>query len=125
MTPQPQRRCVLVVDDDADIRDLLRMLFEWDDFEVLEASSGPEAVACVLGQEPEFIVLDHLMPGMSGEKVAPVLRSLVPNARIVAFSGTLEDKPSWADAFLNKERISEIASFATALWPTAAVALDA
>jgi CheY-like chemotaxis protein len=91
-----QRSSVLVVDDDAEIRDLLRLLFELDDFDVTEASSGPAAVACVLRQEPDFIVLDLMMPDITGDKVAPILRSLVPEARIVAFSAALENKPSWA-----------------------------
>ena len=106
--PFPYGNSVLIVDDDPNVRDFLRLLFEFEDFEVTDAASGPEALACALRQEPEVIVLDQMMPGMSGDKVAPVLRTLVPDARIVAFSASLEEKPDWADAFLNKDRIAEI-----------------
>ena len=106
---------VLIVDDDVETRNVLRLLFEMEDFEVTEASSGPAAVACALRQDPEFIVLDYLMPDMTGDKVAPVLRTLAPDARIVAFSASLDEKPAWADAFLNKERIAEISALLTAL----------
>lgn len=106
---------VLIVDDDPNVRDFLRLLFEFEDFEVTDAASGPEALACALRQEPEVIVLDQMMPGMNGDKVAPVLRTLVPDARIVAFSASLEERPDWADAFLNKERIADISPLLRAL----------
>ena len=107
-TGRIQRPSVLVVDDDDDVRQVLRLLFEFDDFEVTEASSGPEALARVLRDDPDFIVLDQQMPGMTGNKVAPVLRTLVPDARIVAFSAVLDEKPEWADSFLNKDRVGEV-----------------
>ena len=114
----PQTRpAVLIVDDDVEVRHVLRLLFELDDFEVTEANSGPEAVARAIRDDPEFIVLDYMMPGATGDKVAPVLRSLVPEARIVAFSSMLEEKPKWADAFLNKARVEEISAFLMALLP--------
>ena len=106
---------VLIVDDDAYIRDVLRLVFEIDGFEVAEASCGTDALTCALRESFEFIVLDYLMPGMAGDKVAPVLRTLVPDARIVAFSASLDEKPEWADAFLNKERIDEISDLLTRL----------
>jgi CheY-like chemotaxis protein len=106
---------VLIVDDDENIRYALRLLFEFEDFQVTEAASGPEAVARALRDDPGFVVLDYMMPGMTGEKTAGLLRSVVPDARIVAFSAILDDKPVWADAFLNKERISEIAPLLTNL----------
>lgn len=121
ITDRPPRRksSVLVVDDDVDVRDVLRLFFELEDFEVTEAASGPEAVAFALRHDPEFILLDYLMPGMTGDKVAPVLRTVAPDARIVAFSANLDEKPMWADAFLNKARISEVAAVLTSLLPVA------
>jgi DNA-binding NarL/FixJ family response regulator len=107
---------VLIVDDDEEIRHALRLLFELEDFDVRgEASNGPEAVALAIKHEPEFIILDYLMPGMKGDETAGLLRTLVPRARIVAFSAILDSKPGWADAFLNKERISEIAPLLTSV----------
>ena len=115
-TGRIQRPTVLVVDDDDDVRQILRLLFEFDDFEVTEAASGPEALARALRDDPDFIVLDHQMPGMAGSKVAPVLRALVPEARIVAFSAVLEEKPEWADSYLNKERVGEVSDHLVSLW---------
>jgi two-component system, chemotaxis family, chemotaxis protein CheY len=107
---------VLIVDDDDEIRHVLRLLFEFEDFEVIgEAESGIDAVRQTMVNEPDLVILDYLMPRMDGEATAGLLRSLVPEVRIVVFSAILEEKPEWADAYLNKERISEIAPMLTAL----------
>lgn len=100
---------VLIVDDDEDIRDALRLLFE-DEYDVVgSAADGAEALALAPELKPDVIVLDEFMPRMSGAEAAAPLRGLLPSARIVAFSAVLDSKPSWADAFLNKARIDEIA----------------
>ena len=106
---------ILIVDDDPEIRHVLRALFEFDGFEVVgTATDGVEALPLAIKHEPDFVVLDYRMPRMNGAKTAEILRGIVPNAKIVAFSGMLGEKPLWADAFLNKERISEVAPFLSA-----------
>lgn len=106
---------ILVVDDDPEIRHLLATLFEIDGFEVVgEASDGVEAVPLALKHEPDFVILDYRMPRMNGPKTAEVLRGIIPEAKIVAFSAMLEAKPAWADAYLNKERIIEMAPLLSA-----------
>lgn len=101
---------VLIVDDDDEIRDLLALLFEGEDFEIVgEASDGANAVAMTVRQRPDFIVLDYMMPGMKGDETAHLLRAIAPDSRIVAFSAVLTEKPEWADAFLDKSRVTEIA----------------
>ena len=101
---------VLIVDDDDQIRYLLRMLFETEGFEVVgEASDGPNGLALAMRHEPDFIILDYLMPGMDGAETARCLKVMAPGSRIVAFSAILTKKPEWADAFLDKERVVEVA----------------
>jgi CheY-like chemotaxis protein len=107
---------VLIVDDESDIRYLLRLLFELGEFRVVgEACNGAEAVALALSGKPDFVVLDYWMPGGTGDGAAATLRGILPEVRIVAFSAVLEEKPDWADAFLNKDKISEIAPFIMSL----------
>jgi CheY-like chemotaxis protein len=66
---------VLVVDDAADIRLLLRITLERAGLEVREASSGTEALRLVEGsQEPEVVVLDVQMPDMSGWDTLSAIR---------------------------------------------------
>jgi two-component system chemotaxis response regulator CheY len=103
-------RTVLIVDDDEDVRDALRLLFEFEGYEVVgEAPSGLQAVGPAIEHQPDFIILDYLMPEMNGNRAAEMLRGVAPDTRIVAFSAILEAKPKWADAYLNKSRIGDIA----------------
>ncbi len=102
-------KSILIVDDDENVRHVLRMLFEYEGYLVTgEAEDGIEAVMLARTSQPRFIVLDQAMPGMTGEKTSEVLRALCPETRIVAFSAFLNQKPEWADAFLNKDRIVDI-----------------
>ncbi len=115
------RRTVLIVDDDEDIRDALRLLFTLEGFEVVgEAADGMEAVRIAERHQPAFVILDYRMPLLNGEATARLLRSSTPRSRIVAFSAVLEAKPYWADAYLNKDRISEIAPLVERLVAAAA-----
>jgi hypothetical protein len=50
------------------------------------------------------------MPTLNGAAAADALRLLSPGSRIVAFSAALEEKPVWADAYLNKGHILEMKS---------------
>ena len=103
-------RSVLIVDDEVEIRHALRLLFETEGFTVVgEAADGNAAIDLATELEPSFIVLDYSMPGMKGSDAAVEIRKVVPESRIVAFSALLDSKPAWADAYLNKDRISEIA----------------
>lgn len=100
---------VLIVDDDVEIRHVLRLLCETNDLEVVgEAQNGVEAVTIALREQPDFVILDYMMPRLDGEGTAEILRTIAPEAKIVAFSAVLEEKPEWADAYLNKERVSEL-----------------
>lgn len=112
-------RSVLIVDDDEDVRDALRLLFELEDFEVVgEAPNGLDAIPMVLQRRPQVVVIDYLMPLMNGATLAQVVRGVSPDTKIVAFSAVLTSQPAWADAYLSKERINDIAPLITHLIPT-------
>ncbi len=112
-------RTVVIVDDDEDIRDALRLLFELEDFEVVaEAANGLDAIPLVLQHRPQVVVIDYLMPLMNGATLAQVVKGVSPDTKIVAFSAVLQSKPAWADAYLSKERIQDVAPLITALIPT-------
>lgn len=65
---------VLVVDDEKDIRDLLRYNLEKEGYEVLSAANGPEALR-EAEKQPDVIVLDVMMPGYDGREVMRRLKS--------------------------------------------------
>ena len=67
---------ILIVDDDREIRDVLRVLLTGERFEVAEASSGEEALA-YLAEHPggvDLVILDVMMEGISGYHVCLQLR---------------------------------------------------
>lgn len=65
---------VLVVDDHADIRRLIRMTLDFEDFEVREAPDGPQALAVLQGWTPDAILIDVMMPGMDGFTLCRTIR---------------------------------------------------
>lgn len=102
-------RSVLIVDDDPDIRDVLRLHCELQGFPVVaEAANGRGGIELAELHRPSFVLLDHRMPGMDGEETATHIRAVHPEVKIIAFSGILWDRPSWADGFLAKDRIAEV-----------------
>ena len=110
MITRTTHRKVLIVDDDPGVRHVLRLILEIEDFDVVgEAVDGIEAVPQAVAYQPDFILLDEQMPNRTGEETAAMLRNIVPAARIIAFSAILEAKPAWADAFLEKQNINDVA----------------
>ena len=104
------RGTVLIVDDSVEIRDLVTRLLKKEGFEVVGgAATSEEALSLADQHKPNFVLLDFLMPQMNGAQLAPLLREKAPDARIIAFSGFLADKPNWADDFLDKRKMSDVA----------------
>jgi two-component system nitrate/nitrite response regulator NarL len=83
----PKKR-VLLVDDTPVVRSLVRHLIELEpDFEISgEAENGRDAVEKAENLKPDLIILDLVMPVMSGLDAAPLLRKLLPNTRIILFT---------------------------------------
>jgi putative two-component system response regulator len=66
---------VLVVDDDESMRALLQRQMELDGYRVLAAADGAQAMEMAEGEPPDVVLLDALMPGVDGFKVAEQLKS--------------------------------------------------
>jgi DNA-binding response OmpR family regulator len=69
------RHRVLVVDDEAPIRTLVRGYLEVEGFEVREAETGPAAVADVRDWDPELVILDVMLPGFDGVEACRQIRT--------------------------------------------------
>jgi two-component system nitrogen regulation response regulator NtrX len=78
---------ILVADDEADIRSSLRMILEYEGFELAEAGSGPEAIKKVEALHPDAALLDIKMPGMDGLEALAELRRREPELPVVMISG--------------------------------------
>jgi two-component system nitrate/nitrite response regulator NarL len=83
----PKKR-VLLVDDTPVVRSLVRHLIELEpDFEISgEAENGRDALEKAENLKPDLIILDLVMPVMTGLDAAPLLRKLLPNTRIILFT---------------------------------------
>lgn len=81
---------VVLVDDVADIRLLLRLTLEDDPrFEIVgEAWNGRDAVDRATDLTPDVMLLDLMMPVMSGLEAIPLIATESPNTRVIAYSGS-------------------------------------
>ncbi len=78
---------ILVIDDESAIRDSLKMVLEYEGYEVMQAATGEEGVKLVEREAPDLVFLDIKMPGMDGMEVLQKLKHMVDNTPIVVFSG--------------------------------------
>jgi len=87
----PQRRMktagrsILMIDDDPDQREITRKIIQANGYEFAEASTGEEGLRALLQSRPDLVLLDYMMPGMSG---AEVLQELVGNPTYKGISET-------------------------------------
>lgn len=65
---------VLIADDEAQIREILRVYFQKEGFQVLEAENGQEALERVEADRPDILLLDIMMPVMDGLQVCEEVR---------------------------------------------------
>ena len=95
MTPSPNGSepiRVLIADDEADVRLLLRIQLEHEGFEIVgEANDGQAALDACTDTKPDVLVLDLLMPGVNGFEAIPKLRRQHPNVAIVAYTAVAGD----------------------------------
>jgi two-component system nitrogen regulation response regulator NtrX len=104
---------VLVIDDEAAIRDSLRMILEYEDYHFVGASGGQEGIALVQRERPDLVMLDIKMPGMDGIEVLKKLHALDDTLPVVMISGhgttatAVEAIRSGAIDFLDKPLSSE------------------
>ncbi|HAJ56801.1 MAG TPA: hypothetical protein DCL35_03405 [Candidatus Omnitrophica bacterium] len=68
------KKKVLVIDDEADIREIVRIFLIDEGYEVIEAENGQEGILRAQQMQPDLIVLDIMMPGINGFEVAKHLK---------------------------------------------------
>ena len=82
----------LIVDDQPDIRLLLRTFIEAEGIEVVgEAEDGSQALAQIEVLDPNVVVLDHMMPGMTGLETAARILERRPDQAILLCTAYLND----------------------------------
>jgi CheY-like chemotaxis protein len=73
-TAAPEKKTILVVEDEAPLQEAVKMKLEREGYEVLIASSGEEAVQLLHEKRPTLVWLDILLPGMNGIEVLQKIR---------------------------------------------------
>jgi signal transduction histidine kinase len=81
---------VLVIDDDPDVRGFIANSLEEQGYRVREAADGREGLAAMERETPDLVVLDFIMPGLSGADVARKIRAKRPDQPILFVSGYSE-----------------------------------
>ena len=74
---------VLVIDDNPDVREILRLALEMRGFEVADAGGGTSGLAAMEADCPDIILLDYNMPDMNGVDVAKQARVVCGNVPII------------------------------------------
>ncbi|HEX8719881.1 MAG TPA: response regulator [Pyrinomonadaceae bacterium] len=120
MTTAPQRAAtdpasagvyrILVVEDAPDLRELLRLTFEGEGYEVLTAGDGLSAVETALRELPDAVVMDMSLPGIDGYNAARLMRREPALAGVPLIACTAFNRWEWRgkaiaagfDAFMTK-----------------------
>jgi PAS domain S-box-containing protein len=101
-TTTDRSRSILVVEDNDDARESLRLLLESLGHRVVEAGDGPHAIALALHHRPEVVLIDLGLPGMNGYEVAESLRARVTGYRMALIAvtgyGQADDRRRTKDA---------------------------
>jgi DNA-binding response OmpR family regulator len=105
MGPRP---LVLIADDDADIRSLVRLRLERSGYEVVSAHDGTEALELAQARQPDIAIFDVGMPGLSGFDVTRLLREAKAFMPVILLTGHVLEADieagaaAGADAYLTK-----------------------
>jgi len=94
---------ILVVDDEAGIRELIRKILLRERYRVLEAGSAEEAFTVAQGQSIDLLITDVMLPGIHGPELARRMQQAAPGLKTLFISGfTGEEKVPAAGQFLAK-----------------------
>ena len=78
---------ILIIDDDPDVRRLLRVALEKDQHDILEAGDGNEGMRRWRDGRPDLVITDLMMPGKDGLDTLFELVSLDPRVKVIAMTG--------------------------------------
>ena len=99
-------KTILVVDDEVELVDMVKMRLEANDYEVLSAYDGQEGLEKAKKEKPDLIILDLMLPKMDGYKVCGLLKadSRYNKIPIIIFSARAQEE----DRKLGEELGAEI-----------------
>ncbi|MBI5376763.1 MAG: sigma-54-dependent Fis family transcriptional regulator [Candidatus Schekmanbacteria bacterium] len=78
---------ILIVDDELSVRESLRIIFK-NDYKIILANNGEEAVKIVEGESPDVMLLDIIMPGIDGIEVLKRIKTINPSINVIMLTAT-------------------------------------
>ena len=99
---------ILIVDDSAFARTNLKRTLTGAGYDVVEASSGKQALEQVKLDAPDIVTLDLLMPGLSGLETLKLMKPIIPKTKFIVITADVQTltreelEREGADAFINK-----------------------
>lgn len=78
---------ILVIDDDDQLRQMLRRMLEYTGYEVVEAADGAQGMKVFREEPTDLVITDILMPGQEGIETIILLRRDYPDVPVIAISG--------------------------------------
>lgn len=78
---------ILVVDDDAGVRDVVRSMLESEGYVVTVAQNGREALSALKSQQFQVLITDLVMPEQEGIETIKIVRRDYPEVKVIAMSG--------------------------------------
>src|SRR5262249_18821247 len=104
---------ILIVEDDPEVRRFLVEFLEEEGFEVGQASDGADAIAKVQAQLPRILVLDMMLPDMTGRDVVEqlALANLQPPILVVTANGRAKESAAEVGAFGYLSKPFELEAF--------------
>ncbi|HYG77087.1 MAG TPA: response regulator [Planctomycetota bacterium] len=95
------KKTILIIEDSADARDTLALMLSLEQYVVRVVSSRDEAVEVLSHGEPDVVLLDWFMPGMSIEDFVSKARKMYPSIQIVLVSASLNTEKKAQEWKLN------------------------
>jgi DNA-binding response OmpR family regulator len=86
----PNAETILVIDDDPDVRAFISESLEELGYRVFQANDGKSGLSAFAAEKPDLVVLDFIMPGLSGADVAGRILAKQPQQPILFVSGYSE-----------------------------------
>jgi CheY-like chemotaxis protein len=88
--PKPPKQKILIVEDEPQVRDVLKMLLAFDGHEILTAGDAQEALAIFEQGGFDIVMTDYAMPGMKGDALAVALKARRPGQPVVMVTAHAE-----------------------------------
>jgi two-component system, OmpR family, response regulator MtrA len=109
-----KKKTVMIVDDEPAMCAILKRIISGEGYRTISARDGEEALTLFTRYNPDVVLLDLMMPGISGLDVCRKIRQFSPGVHVIYLSAKVTPTPPWeesdplarADAFLSKPATS-------------------